>query len=89
MEKASADQEKLQEMVNLQRAQYEKIKKVEEASTKFEGLPKVVESQANDIKELKSFVETIQAHVFRILSGKGKLTKSWPFYFKTETTKIS
>lgn len=30
---------------------------------KVEGLPEVVESQANDIEELKITIETIQAHV--------------------------
>lgn len=50
-------------MVNLQRAQYEEIRKVVETSTKFKGLSEVVASLANDIKELKLSVETIQAHV--------------------------
>lgn len=49
--------------VNLQCTQYEEIKKVAEATTKFEGLPEVIESQANDIEDLKASINIIQDHV--------------------------
>lgn len=62
MEKAVANHNNLQRMVNLQRGQYKEIRKVVDASTKFEGLLEVVKNQSNDIEELKSSIETIQAH---------------------------
>lgn len=50
-------------MINLQKVQYEDIKNMVEATTKFEGIPDVLEEQANNIDELKSKVEDIHTHV--------------------------
>lgn len=50
-------------MVNLQRVQFEDIRKMVEDTSKFEGLPEIIEYQANNIEELKAKVEDIQAHV--------------------------
>lgn len=57
------DSAKFERIVNLQHTQYEEIQKVVEATTKLEGLRKVIESQANDFEELKATIETIQNHV--------------------------
>lgn len=54
---------KFEGTINLQRAQYEELCKVAEATTKFEGLPEVIESQENNIEELKANIETIQSHI--------------------------
>lgn len=59
MEEAVGDRSKLQGMVNLQRAQYEEIRKMVDATTKYEGLQEVLENHANDIEELKSKIDDI------------------------------
>lgn len=50
-------------MVNLQQVQYEEIRKMVEATTKFKGSPEILEEQVDTIDELKSKIEDIQAHV--------------------------
>lgn len=40
-----------------------KLEKTAEATSRFEGLPKVIKSQADDIDEMKAKTETNQAHV--------------------------
>lgn len=63
MQEAAGDHSKLQGMVNLQRIQYEEIRKMVDATTKYEGLLEILENQANDIEELKSKIDDIQDHV--------------------------